>query len=145
MWGACTWPVLPLLPASLCWSQPSPTPTATAPPRPAPPADLREVCLDLGPGAPPLRFAAAYGFRNIQGLMRKVKLGRCEYDYVEVMACPSGGWVGGWVPRYCLLPHGTAAGLQQQWLVLLLGIASNASCHAVGGSQTASSSILPEH
>ena len=23
--------------------------------------------------------------------MRKVKLGRCEYDYVEVMACPSGG------------------------------------------------------
>lgn len=27
----------------------------------------------------------------LQGLMRKVKLGRCEYDYVEVMACPSGG------------------------------------------------------
>ncbi len=43
-----------------------------------------------GGGPPLLRFAAAYGFRNIQGLMRKVKLGRCEYDYVEVMACPSG-------------------------------------------------------
>ena len=28
--------------------------------------------------------------RNIQGLVRKMKLGRCDYDYVEVMACPSG-------------------------------------------------------
>ncbi len=37
-----------------------------------------------------LRFASAYGFRNIQGLMRKIRLGRCEYDYVEIMACPSG-------------------------------------------------------
>lgn len=26
--------------------------------------------------------------------MRKVKLRRCEYDYVEVMACPSGAVVG---------------------------------------------------
>jgi iron only hydrogenase large subunit-like protein len=55
-----------------------------------------EISLELppaAPGAPPvpaLRFAAAYGFRNIQGLMRRIKLGRCEYDYVEVMACPSG-------------------------------------------------------
>lgn len=56
-----------------------------------PAADLREVTLEAPGGGPPLlRFAAAYGFRNIQGLMRKVKLGRCEYDYVEVMACPSG-------------------------------------------------------
>ena len=37
-----------------------------------------------------LRFAAVYGFRNIQTLMRKIKSGRCEYHYVEVMACPSG-------------------------------------------------------
>ena len=38
-----------------------------------------------GSGAPPLlRFAAAYGFRNIQSLMRKIKAGKCEYDYVEV-------------------------------------------------------------
>jgi iron only hydrogenase large subunit-like protein len=42
-----------------------------------------------------LRFASAYGFRNIQTLMRKVKLGRCEYDYVEVMACPGGCLNGG--------------------------------------------------
>jgi len=37
-----------------------------------------------------LRFAAVYGFRNIQTLVRKMKSRRCEYDYVEVMACPSG-------------------------------------------------------
>lgn len=63
-------------------------------------ADLREVTLEAPGGGPPLlRFAAAYGFRNIQGLMRKVKLGRCEYDYVEVMACPSGCLNGGGQPK----------------------------------------------
>ena len=43
--------------------------------------------------------------------MRKIKAGKCEYDYVEIMACPSGEggggggvcgrvgeWVGGWRP-----------------------------------------------
>lgn len=56
-------------------------------------ADLREFSMEVGGHT--LRFAAAYGFRNIQGLMRKVKLGRCDYDYVEVMACPSGCLNGG--------------------------------------------------
>ena len=27
--------------------------------------------------------------------MRKIKIGKCEYDYVEVMACPSGCLNGG--------------------------------------------------
>ncbi|KAI8476839.1 MAG: iron hydrogenase [Monoraphidium minutum] len=48
-----------------------------------------------GAGPRPLRFAAAYGFRNIQSLVRKIKLGRCDYDYVEVMACPGGCLNGG--------------------------------------------------
>lgn len=52
-------------------------------------ADFRECWLEVG-GRRVLRFASAYGFRNIQGLMRKIKLGKCEYDYVEVMACPAG-------------------------------------------------------
>ena len=52
-------------------------------------ADFKEVCLEVG-GAPALRFASAYGFRNIQQLMRQMKRQRCVYDYVEVMACPSG-------------------------------------------------------
>ena len=37
-----------------------------------------------------LRFAAAYGFRNIQNLVQKLKRGRCKYHFVEIMACPSG-------------------------------------------------------
>jgi hypothetical protein len=58
-------------------------------------ADMQELQL-LGPeGQPLLRFATAYGFRNIQSLVRKIKMGRCEYDYVEVMACPSGCLNGG--------------------------------------------------
>lgn len=51
--------------------------------------DFREVALEVD-GRPVLRFAAVYGFRNIQTLMRKIKSGRCEYHYAEVMACPSG-------------------------------------------------------
>lgn len=50
------------------------------------------AAVGLRPGSlRPLRFAAAYGFRNIQSLVRKVKLGRCEYDYVEVSCC-GGAW-----------------------------------------------------
>jgi len=45
--------------------------------------------------SPPLRFAKVYGFRNIQSLMLKMKRGKCEYDLVEVMACPSGCVNGG--------------------------------------------------
>lgn len=51
--------------------------------------DLKEVTLECG-GSVVLRFAAVYGFRNIQTVMRQMKGGRCRYDYVEVMACPSG-------------------------------------------------------
>lgn len=41
-------------------------------------------------GQPVFRAALCYGFRNIQGLVRRMRLGTCPYDYVEVMACPSG-------------------------------------------------------
>ena len=44
---------------------------------------------------PSLRFAKIYGFRNIQSLMLKMKRGKCDYDLVEVMACPSGCVNGG--------------------------------------------------
>ncbi|KAL1924751.1 uncharacterized protein VTP21DRAFT_4405 [Calcarisporiella thermophila] len=58
-------------------------------------ADFREVTLERD-GQPLLRFAAAYGFRNIQNVIRKMKTGRASaYDYVEVMACPSGCINGG--------------------------------------------------
>lgn len=51
--------------------------------------DFREVTLEVD-GEPVLRFALAYGFRNIQNLVQKVKRGKSPYHYVEVMACPSG-------------------------------------------------------
>jgi hypothetical protein len=88
----------------------APPPGAPLPLRPGRNPDLREVTIDApAPGAAaaagahaaaaapprPLRFAAAYGFRNIQSLVRKIKLGRCEFDYVEVMACPGGCLNGG--------------------------------------------------
>ena len=44
---------------------------------------------------PLLRFARAYGFRNIQTIVRRLKTGKCNYDYVEIMACPSGMLNGG--------------------------------------------------
>ncbi|XP_060028680.1 cytosolic iron-sulfur assembly component 3 isoform X3 [Erinaceus europaeus] len=51
--------------------------------------DFQEVTLEHE-GQVLLRFAAAYGFRNIQNLVQKLKRGRCPYHYVEVMACPAG-------------------------------------------------------
>lgn len=46
-----------------------------------------------------LKFAFVYGFRNIQTLVRKIKTNRCDYDYVEVMACPFGCLNGGGQPK----------------------------------------------
>lgn len=51
--------------------------------------DFREVTLEVD-GKAVLKFAAAYGFRNIQNLVQKMKRGKCPYHFVEVMACPSG-------------------------------------------------------
>jgi len=51
--------------------------------------DVLESELQLQSGRM-LHFAILNGFRNIQGLVRKMKLNKCVYDYVEVMACPSG-------------------------------------------------------
>ena len=46
-----------------------------------------------------LRFAQAYGFRNIQNVVRRAKAGRCAYHFVEIMACPGGCANGGAQPR----------------------------------------------
>jgi hypothetical protein len=51
-----------------------------------------------GTAAPPtrkLKFARAYGFRNIQSVMLKLRRGMCDFDFIEVMACPSGCNNGG--------------------------------------------------
>ncbi|XP_015284776.1 PREDICTED: cytosolic Fe-S cluster assembly factor NARFL [Gekko japonicus] len=56
--------------------------------------DFQEVTLERD-GQTLLRFALAYGFRNIQNLVQKLKRGKSPYHYVEVMACPSGCLNGG--------------------------------------------------
>jgi iron only hydrogenase large subunit-like protein len=56
--------------------------------------DFKEVTLEIE-GKPVLKFAAAYGFRNIQNLVQKIKRRKCPYHFVEVMACPSGCLNGG--------------------------------------------------
>uniref|UniRef100_G1N1M8 Iron hydrogenase small subunit domain-containing protein n=1 Tax=Meleagris gallopavo TaxID=9103 RepID=G1N1M8_MELGA len=56
--------------------------------------DFQEVTLEKD-GAVLLHFALAYGFRNIQNLVQKLKRGKSPYHYVEVMACPSGCLNGG--------------------------------------------------
>lgn len=55
--------------------------------------DLQEAKVLIG--GTEFRVAKAYGFRNIQNIMQKVKHGRCRYDYVEIMACPGGCLNGG--------------------------------------------------
>lgn len=42
-----------------------------------------------------IRFARAYGFRNIQSILLKLKRGLLDYDLIEIMACPSGCNNGG--------------------------------------------------
>ncbi|CAF0718824.1 unnamed protein product [Adineta ricciae] len=56
--------------------------------------DFRETVLTVD-GQVQLRFAYAYGFRNIQNIVQKLKRNKCEYDFVEIMACPSGCVNGG--------------------------------------------------
>ena len=51
--------------------------------------DFKEVTLESN-GQILLKFALAYGFRNIQNLVQKVKRGKSPYHFVEVMACPAG-------------------------------------------------------
>ncbi|KAI8081275.1 iron hydrogenase, partial [Halteromyces radiatus] len=58
-------------------------------------ADVKEYMLQDDDGRVLLRFATAYGFRNIQNIVRKIKTGKCTYHYVEVMACPGGCANGG--------------------------------------------------
>ncbi|XP_057499352.1 protein NAR1-like isoform X1 [Actinidia eriantha] len=57
-------------------------------------SDFREVCLEVE-GKTVLKFALCYGFRNLQNIVRKIKTGKCDYHFIEVMACPSGCLNGG--------------------------------------------------
>jgi iron only hydrogenase large subunit-like protein len=51
--------------------------------------DLKVTELEID-GKVVLSFATAYGFRNIQNVVRKIKQNKCNYHFIEVMACPGG-------------------------------------------------------
>uniref|UniRef100_A0A1J3D9U2 Cytosolic Fe-S cluster assembly factor NARFL n=1 Tax=Noccaea caerulescens TaxID=107243 RepID=A0A1J3D9U2_NOCCA len=57
-------------------------------------SDFRELTLQVE-GKTVLKFALCYGFRNIQNVVRRIKTGKYEYQYVEIMACPTGCLNGG--------------------------------------------------
>ncbi|OQS03707.1 ATP-binding Cassette (ABC) Superfamily [Thraustotheca clavata] len=57
-------------------------------------SDFREVTLVVD-GKEVLKFALAYGFRNIQTVLMKIKRNKCPYHFVEIMACPGGCLNGG--------------------------------------------------
>ncbi|CAI9270233.1 unnamed protein product [Lactuca saligna] len=57
-------------------------------------SDFQEVNLQVE-GKTVLKFALCYGFRNLQNVVRKLKMGKCDYHYLEIMACPSGCLNGG--------------------------------------------------
>ncbi|KAF3451855.1 hypothetical protein FNV43_RR07951 [Rhamnella rubrinervis] len=57
-------------------------------------SDFQEVTLEVE-GKTVLKFALCYGFRNLQNIVRKIKTGKCDYHFLEIMACPSGCLNGG--------------------------------------------------
>ena len=57
-------------------------------------ADTREVELKIE-GEVKLKFLLAYGFRNVQNVTRALKREPNKWDFVEMMACPSGCANGG--------------------------------------------------
>ncbi|XP_061339825.1 protein NAR1 isoform X2 [Gastrolobium bilobum] len=57
-------------------------------------SDFQEVTLEVE-GKTVLKFALCYGFRNLQNVVRKLKTGKCDYHFLEIMACPSGCLNGG--------------------------------------------------
>ncbi|KAI8589801.1 iron hydrogenase [Geranomyces variabilis] len=85
------------------------------------------LCLPTDTETPVLRFALAYGFRNIQNLVRKINpapaagavarrrranaaAATSAYDYVEIMACPSGCINGGGQLKPDSTDNGAVAG-----------------------------------
>jgi len=56
--------------------------------------DLKWTTLEIG-GQRILKFGAAYVFKNIQNIVTSIKNKKCDYDYIELMACPGGCLNGG--------------------------------------------------
>lgn len=86
--------------------------------------DVNSIMLDSadastsGGAVRKLKFARAYGFRNIQSLLLKIRRGTCDFDFIEIMACPSGcNNGGGQVRQSAPVVAAAAAGHDSEGLV----------------------------
>jgi len=59
--------------------------------------DRREATFNI-PGVGDVKVAVVSGLRNARMILRDIKAGRVDYDFVEVMACPGGCAGGGGQP-----------------------------------------------
>ena len=96
-------------------------------------SDFKEAVLAVD-GQERLRFAIvgraprcrrsrkqAYGFKGIQSIVRKIKLGKCPYHYIEVMACPKGA-------SHAVKLHSNSRRLQQRRRAAQAGRARHHFC-----------------
>ena len=60
--------------------------------------DGRKEAVFAIPGAGEVKVAVVSGLKNARMLIRDIKAGRAEFDFVEVMACPGGCAGGGGQP-----------------------------------------------
>lgn len=61
---------------------------------------IREAKVDLG--GQTLNVAMVAGLKNVRSVLDSVRQGTCNYDFVEVMACPNGCISGGGQPKLVL-------------------------------------------
>ncbi|KAL5728267.1 hypothetical protein ACHQM5_001375 [Ranunculus cassubicifolius] len=56
-------------------------------------SDFQEVTLEVE-GKTVLKVAVCYGSKNVSTIVNNIKIGKCDYHFVEIMTCP-GGCVNG--------------------------------------------------
>ena len=57
---------------------------------------IKEATLTLGGNE--VKIAVASGLSNARKIMEQIKQGKCEYQFIEIMACPGGCIMGGGQP-----------------------------------------------
>ena len=65
---------------------------------------IKKASVDI-PGAGTVKVAVAHGLLNARKLCEEVKRGTCEFQFMEVMACPGGCISGGGQPRTAVPPQ----------------------------------------
>lgn len=58
--------------------------------------EIKEATLEVA--GKQVRIAVASGLANARKLMEQIKAGTCNYDFIEIMACPGGCIMGGGQP-----------------------------------------------